>query len=186
MIYKTVIILGILLSLCGCITEVWTGASLLYDRHHVYKKMGDYSLSARTNHLLFSDNVFKCRGCVIDVATFNDDVLLAGHVPTERLHAILAQRLVHLSDYRHLYNEVVVAKLSSQSIKDTWITTKIRSHLLADSRIDPNAFKVITTDGVVYLMGEVMANQARRVVYIAQNTAGVKKVVKLMHYFTIK
>ncbi|MDP1614696.1 MAG: BON domain-containing protein [Methylococcales bacterium] len=184
--HKTLIILSILLCLCGCITEVWTGASLLYDRHHVYKKMGDYSLSARVNHLLFSDNVFKCRGCVIDVATFNDDVLLAGHVPTERLHAMLAGRLAHLSEYRHLYNEVVVARIPSQTVTDTWITTKIRSHLLADSRLDPNAFKVITTDGIVYLMGEVMADQARRVVYIAQNTAGVRKVVKLMHYFTIK
>lgn len=179
------LILAVTFCLSGCLSHVWTGASLLYDRHSVYKKIDDYALATRVNYLIFHDEFFKRKGCVIDLAVFNGDVLVAGHVPTERMQEELKHRLARLSDYRHIYNEVVVAQLPSQTLTDTWITTKIRAHLLSDSSIDPNAFKVITTDRVVYLMGEAKSDEARKVVHIARETHGVKKVVKLMRYYVI-
>lgn len=79
-----IIIVSILLS--GCITDVWTGVSLAYDRHNVYKKISDFQLTANANHTLYHDKHFKQDNCSIDVAVFNGDLLLVGRVPTMTLH----------------------------------------------------------------------------------------------------
>ena len=70
-------------------------------------------------------------------------------------------------------------------MKDSLITAKIRSQIVADSEINPRAFKVVTSDGVVYLMGDVIPTQADWVVEIARNTAGVLTVVKLFKYYQL-
>lgn len=176
-------ILFILLIAClfGC-SGVWTGATMVYDRHDVYKKLDDYHLYVKVNNALTIDNLFKSNNCVLDIAIFNNDILIAGHVPTAEMQAELQQRLSKVKGYRGLFNEVQLRNTPSDSMQDSWITAKIRSQIFADSSIDPNAFKVITTDGVVYLMGDVHPNEAATVVNIARRTAGVVHVVKIFKY----
>ncbi len=70
-------------------------------------------------------------------------------------------------------------------MEDNWITTKIRSKILADSTIDPNDFKVVTADQIVYLMGDVIPEQAAKVIHIARTCTGVKRVVKLFKYYNL-
>ncbi|KTD76476.1 BON domain-containing protein [Legionella waltersii] len=176
----------IILSTCltGCVGAVWTGANLVYDRHNVYKKLDDYHLLVELNNALAEKQTFKNSACALDYAVFNKDLLIAGHVPDQEYFDELLSRLSKLKGYRHLYNKVRIAQMGSNSAQDTWITTKIRSKIFADDSIDPNAFKVVTSDNVVYLMGDVRPEEAKKVVYIARNTNGVVKVVKLMNYFT--
>lgn len=177
----------LLFLLSGCIgSYVWTGVNLLYDRHNVYKKVNDYELSANANHLVFKDMTLKCPNCNIDITAFNFDLLLSGHLPTEAMKRELERRVAHLPAYRHIYNKVVVSSQPTDSLQDSWITTKIRTQIISDDNIDPHPFKVITTDRIVYLMGEVEAHQARRIIQIARETPGVIKVVKLMRTYVIK
>ncbi|MCW8417092.1 BON domain-containing protein [Fluoribacter dumoffii] len=173
-----------LLSLSGCISSLWTGATLVYDRHDVYKKLDDYSLYLKVNHALAADNVFRNNNCVIDIAVFNGDVLLAGHVPTPELQIELRRRLATISGYRRLFNQVKVSPSTSNSVQDSWITAKIRSQIFADGSIDPNAFKIVTSDRVVYLMGDVHQEQAEKVINMARQTGDVAEVVKILKYFT--
>jgi osmotically-inducible protein OsmY len=112
-------------------------------------------------------------------------LLLAGHVPSLEMKTELERRVAHLPSYRHIYNEVTLSHRPSQSVEDALITMRIRTKVLADSMIDPQPFKVATTDGVVYLMGEVRASEARRILQIASETHGVLKVVKLFKYYTL-
>lgn len=169
--------------LSGCISNIWTGASLIYDRHNVYKKIDDYHLAALAGHALYDDRLFKQPGCSLDVAVFNNDILLAGHVPTEELRALAERRIRQVSGYRRLFCQIAVLQTENNSLADSWITTKIRSQILADSSIDPNEFKIITADGIVYVMGDVKPKQARKVLTIASNTSGVIRVVKLLKYY---
>lgn len=180
------ILVILLLSSClsSCVGSLWTGASLVYDRHDVYKKLNDYHLLVKVNDVLAVNRTFNQPGCVLDIAVFNGDILVAGHVPTEELFEELRSRLAKLREYRRLFNEVHVKVIPSNSVQDTWITTKIRSQIFADDSIDPNAFKVITSDRVVYLMGDVKPDEAEKVVTMARFTKGVKKVIKVMKYFT--
>lgn len=182
---KRAILFGLMLMLSGCLgSYIWTGASMFYDRHNVYKKVSDYELSANANHLVFHDEYLKCSNCLVDITAFNSDMLLSGHLPTPAMRKELERRVAHLPDYRHIYNEVTVSTAPTQTVEDMWITTKIRTQILSDEEIDPHPFKVVTTDGVVYLMGEVQADQARRIIHIARQTPGVIRVVKLMRTYT--
>lgn len=176
------LVLSILLS--GCLSGVWTGANLVYDRHNVYKKLNDYHLLVNVNNALFKDKAFKCSQCVLDIAVFNGDVLVAGHLPSADLINRARSRLRSVPNCRHLYLEVVESEAPSNGLQDAWITTKIRSQIFADDSIDPNSFKIVTSDSVVYLMGDVNHGQADKVITISRNSSGVLRVVKLMHYFT--
>lgn len=173
-----------LLGLFGCSgSSLWTGASLVYDRHDVYKKLDDYHLYVKVNNALTVDPLFKLTpNCVLDIAVFNGDILVAGHVPTADLNVELQRRLSKVKGYRRFFNEVRVRNIPATALQDSWLTTKIRSQIFADSSIDPNAFKVITSDGRVYLMGDVRPSEAATVINIARRTAGVVHVVKVLSY----
>jgi osmotically-inducible protein OsmY len=183
---ERLIVLTILLVCClsGCLGTVWTGASVVYDRHSMYQKLNDYHLLAEVNDVLAVNKTFNNSSCVIDIAVFHGDVLLAGHLPSPDMLAELRHRLSEIKGYRRLFIELSIRHVSSNSVQDSWITAKIRSQIFADSSIDPNAFKIVTSDRIVYLMGDVKAVQADKVIKIASSTYGVERVVKLLRYFT--
>ncbi len=170
--------------LSGCLSNVWTGANLVYDRHDVYKKLNDYHLLVDVNNSLFADKRLKCDICVLDIAVFNSDILVAGHLPSTELINEARHRLFRVLGYRHLFIELKLSQSNMNGLQDAWITTKIRGQIFADDSIDPNAFKVVTSDQIVYLMGDVRREEAQKVISMARNTNGVIKVVKLLKYFT--
>ncbi|KTC84714.1 MULTISPECIES: BON domain-containing protein [Legionella] len=180
---RTIILLLSFALLGGCYSELWTGATMVYDRHNVYKKIDDYQLGAEAGHALYDDQLFKQQGCSIDLAVFNGDILLAGHLPTVKLRQEAIRRISALKGYRRVINQLDISKQPSSTIEDSWITTKIRSQIFADADIDPRVFKIITSDHIVYLMGDVKPRQALRVIDIARNTEGVERVVKLFKYY---
>jgi hyperosmotically inducible periplasmic protein len=66
---------------------------------------------------------------------------------------------------------------AAQAMSDTWITTKIKSVLLADSEAKGLDVKVDTKDGVVSLEGELGTQAAvDHVTALAQGVEGVKRV----------
>ncbi len=170
--------------LSGCLGTVWTGATTVYDRHSLYKKLNDYHILVAINNVLAVNKTFDNPKCAIDIAVFNGDVLLAGHLPSVELYDELRHRISKVKGYRRLFNVITVKKIPSNDVQDSWITTKIRSQIIADSSIDPNAFKVVTSDRVVYLMGDVQRDEAEKVVKIARFTNGVERVVKVFRYYT--
>jgi len=178
-----IMVLNGLLSGCLGLSGAWTGASLLYDRHGLYKKMTDYQLVAEANRLLYHDAQFKHDGCSIEVAALNGDLLMVGHVPTTILRDEAYRRVAEKGGYRRFFNQIAVGYFTDNAAEDAWITGKIRSQILADSTIDPHQFKVITFDRVVYLMGDAFPEDAQRVVDIARQTSEVLRVVTLFKFF---
>lgn len=175
------------LALQGClgVGSVWTGAMLVYDRHHVYKKVDDYNLGAKVNRALFADDILRAEGCGIDVAVFNRQVLLTGHLPSLKLRDEAEARVKDIPGIIKLYNQIAVARKPDNTIQDSWITAKVRSQMMQDAEINPKAFKIVTSDNIVYLMGNVEPHQAERVIMITQHTEGVRRVVNLMHYYQL-
>ena len=171
--------------LTGCITEVWTGATVVYDRHNIYKKISDYQLAANASRALYKDKVFKREDCDIDLAIINGDILMAGSVPTIELRQEAFDRITALQGYRRIFNQLSTTQRNNNTIEDNWITAKIRSQIFTDSDINPHDFKVVTSDQIVYLMGDVIPEEAARVIHIARSCAGVKRVVKLFKYYNL-
>jgi len=171
------------MGLTACITDVWTGATIIYDRHKWYRKLDDFKLAARVNRDLYADQAFKCSTCAVEIAVFHQDVLLAGHVPTHKLRREAAARIKAIPGIRHFYDELTITHGVSDPVLDTWITTKVRSEILADASIDPNQFKIVTADRVVYLMGDVLPDQAKKVIHFAREWVEVRRVVTLFQYY---
>ena len=158
----------------------------MYDRHHVYIKINDFQLNANANRALYQDNVFKADDIAIEIAVFNRDILLVGYVPTATLRQEAYTRVNAMTaGKRRLFNQLAVGFTAEDNVQDAWITAKIRSQILADANINPGAFKVVTSGHIVYLMGDVIPEQADKVIVFARTCAGVKRVVKLFKYYNL-
>lgn len=66
---------------------------------------------------------------------------------------------------------------SAQPVTDTWITTKVKTDLLATKDVSGMEIKVDTKDGVVKLEGTVSSKaEVDRAIAAARSIEGVKKV----------
>ncbi|UWN48974.1 hypothetical protein ASALC70_01167 [Alcanivorax sp. ALC70] len=102
----------------------------------------------------------------IVVVSFNGNVLLAGEVASDQLRAQagnIADRVRHV---RHVHNELKVSGKTSTLARtnDTWLTTKVKSRLLVNSDAPGMRTKVVTVNGVVYLLGLLSHDEASAVV----------------------
>ena len=188
MLARSITILSTLMTsllLTACISNVWTGASLIYDRHSNYRTLGDFELGADASRALFKDKLFKRPDCTIDLGVINGDILLAGHVPTQALRQEAFERVNAVRGSRRIFNQIAVGEIPNTLLQDTWISATIRAKIIADSSINPKDFNIVTSSQVVYLMGDVIPAEADRVIQIARQCEGVKRVVKLFKYYNL-
>ena len=115
------------------------------------------------------------------IVSFNGYVLIAGQVQSEALKAQATDVVRKIRGVRRIYNELEIAAPSSAMTRtsDTWITTKVKSWLLGSSDIEGTRVKVVTENGVVYLMGLATSDEAERIADVASDISGVQRVVKL-------
>ena len=118
------------------------------------------------------------------VTSYNGIVLLAGQVQNERLRQLAATTVAKVGKVRRVHNELTVSGNSSMVVRanDAWITTKVKTKLFSNSDIEGGRIKVVTENGVVYLMGLVSREQADIAAEVARTTAGVQKVVRIFEY----
>jgi len=65
---------------------------------------------------------------------------------------------------------------------DAWLTSKVKSRLIARRDIRGSRIKVVTENSVVYLMGLLTRDHAQKAVEVAQKVFGVQKIVKVFEY----
>jgi osmotically-inducible protein OsmY len=108
-----------------------------------------------------------------------DDI--AGQVSSEQLKATATDVVRKIHGVRRIYNELEIASPSSGMTRtsDTWITTKVKSWLLGSTNIQGTRVKVVTENGVVYLMGLATREEAQRITDKAAGIGGVQRVVRL-------
>ena len=107
-------------------------------------------------------------------------VLLTGVVqdPEDRVQAV---RLVwQVQGVKQVMNEIRVADSEGAPgfVRDTWITTRLRTALTFEKNVQSLNYSIDTVQGVVYLMGVAM-NQPEldKVTQIARTIPNVKQVV---------
>jgi osmotically-inducible protein OsmY len=62
---------------------------------------------------------------------------------------------------------------------DLLITGRLKAAILDARDLQSNAFKVVTSNNTVYLMGRVTKRESDRVTTIARGTSGVQRVVRI-------
>ncbi|MDH4869604.1 BON domain-containing protein [Pseudomonas sp. BN515] len=120
----------------------------------------------------------------IVVSSYNGVVLLAGQTPRADLKELAGQAAQSAQGVRRVHNELQVLPPSSTlaRMNDSTITTKITTQLLADSKVPSSQIKVITENGIVYLLGLVTRQEAQLATSIVQSVSGVQKIVRLFEY----
>ena len=118
------------------------------------------------------------------VASWNGQVLLAGQVPDAQLRDQVEQVARQVRHVVHVHNELVVGEPITRAARtlDATITGRVKTALAFAPDVPSRRVKVITENGVVYLMGIVSRAEAALVVDVARNVAGVQKIVKIFEY----
>ena len=122
----------------------------------------------------------------LSVVSYNGFLLLVGQVPSETLKALATDVTRDLEAVRRIYNELEVGPETSAGTRtnDTWITTQVKSKLLASSDTPGRRVKVVTENAVVYLMGLLTAAEADRSALEAAEVKSVTRVVQLFEIIT--
>jgi len=120
----------------------------------------------------------------IVVTSFNGIVLLAGQTPRADLKAQAEQAASEVQRVKKVHNELQVMTPSSILARnnDAWLTTKIKTQMLANADIPGSRIKVVTENGIVYLLGLVTQQEATTATNLVQGVGGVQKIVKLFEY----
>ncbi len=115
------------------------------------------------------------------VVSYNGFVLLVGQVSSDELKSLATNVVRKIEDVRRIYNELEIGEATGAGTRtnDTWITTQVKSKLLASSDTPGTRVKVVTENSVVYLMGLLTEAEADRVALEAAEVSGAKRVVQL-------
>jgi len=120
----------------------------------------------------------------VNVHSYNGVILLTGEVPSEEMRALAGDTARAFRGVRQVHNELQIQGSSTffSRTNDGWLSTKVKSKLIANEAVDSSKIKVITENGVVYLMGIVSPELGDQAAQVASTTKGVKKVVKVFEY----
>lgn len=183
------LIISVVLLLCGCASIVSTatgdaGVQENRGRRSVGAVMDDASIETAVQvNIDAADDALKAAH--IGVVSFNGVVLIVGQVPSQDLKN-LATRVANTTNSRTkaVHNELEVAGPTTFLARsnDAWLSSKLKTLMLADPNVAGMRIKIVTENGVVYLMGLVTQEEANRAVDLVSTTSGVTKVVRVFEY----
>ena len=160
-----------------------TGANMITDRRTLGTQISDQTIEMRALHRLGEEKPMwnESRFAVI---TTNGKTLLIGQTPTED-YRIRAEEIVRgVPGVKEVFNEVRIGQpltLTQQS-RDTWLTSKVKSTLLAEKNIDGSKLKVVSENGEVFLIGLVTQKEGNIAVQLTRSIAGVRQVMTMFEY----
>jgi osmotically-inducible protein OsmY len=133
----------------------------------------------------------------VEITSYNGIILLTGEAPSEQLRTEVENIVRKIPEVENLgnrngtappiHNEITIAAPSSFMTRasDSLITAKVKVGLLGITDIEGfngTRVKVVTNNGIVYLMGLLTHKEADAVTEKARQVGGVQRVVKLFEY----
>jgi len=120
----------------------------------------------------------------VNVAVFNQRVLLTGEVPDEASKQKAETIVRAVTNVESIVNELAVQSASSFSSRanDSYLEGRVKAELIAYKDISANNFKVVSERGTVYLMGLVTPQEGNIAADATSKVMGVAQVVKCYQY----
>ncbi len=176
----------ILISGCAAPVIVAGGAiagAAAVDRRDANTIIDDNNISLKIEEKIYTDDSIR-RHIHVNVNTYNGVVLLTGEVPTTEMRNVVVSHAQHVAKVKQINNETIVAPASDFKSRrqDTWITTKVKSTLLSEKKINGLHFKVVTENQIVYLLGLVTRTEGDIAANAVRQVDGVKQIIKLFEY----
>ena len=180
-------VMAVVLSLGGCapvlVAGTATGVAVAADRRSAGTILDDQNIETHIAYTINQDETIA-RQTHIVVTCYNHVVLLTGQSPDPALTQKVIDEVRTVGNIKRIHNEIRTSTptLLKTRSQDTWLTTQIKSRLLADERLSGLQVKVITENSEVFLLGLVKHREADIAVQIAQETEGVSGVYKVFEY----
>ena len=179
----TAAIVGIAGSLTACVPLVLGGAAagtalVATDRRTSGAQLEDEGIELRSLSRVRENFGTRVR---VSTVSFNRQVLLTGEVPNLQDKQAVEDMVKKIQNVASVVNELGVR--SSPSLvdrsSDLLITGRLKAAILDARDLQSNAFKVVTENNTVYLMGRVTQREAERVTGIARTIPGTQRVVRI-------
>lgn len=184
----SVILLMPLLLLQGCAPVAVTGATtavstVVADRRTTGTIIEDEAIENKSRLALWDRKELNKR-VHVNITSYNTSVLVSGEAPTEEDRQAVIDLVKNVEKVTRVFDELTIAAPSSLLSRsaDGVVTAKIKTKLIAEQDLSTLHIKVVTENGVTFLMGLVTREEGEIATEIARRTGGVQKVVKLFEY----
>lgn len=185
---KLVYIIG--LSLClnlisGCVmiaggAVIASAAYVAYNHRSLTQAHQDQALQQTIVKKLNSNPSINQPNTYIYVSVFYGQVLLTGQVPNNQIKQLADSVAKDTRGTTILYNQLIIAGASSEltRMSDSWLSTKVKMHLLGVKDLKTSQIMIVVNNGIVYILGHnLSAPQTRWAANAASKVSGVQKVV---------
>jgi len=189
--FRTLLAVTLITSLLGgcaavVVTGAATGANAAHDRRTLGAYVDDEGIELKAR-LAIIENKELYSQTHVNIISVNGVVLLVGQAPTETMRLEIESLTKEIEKVRVVHNEMTIAAPNSYMTRssDSLITAKVKGSLFGikgHEGFDPTRVKVVTENGIVYLMGILFRSEADAVATEASRVSGVQKVVKLFEY----
>ena len=183
-----IIVLAPLLLMQGCAPVAVTGATtavstMVADRRTTGTIIEDEAIENKFRLALWDRKELNKR-VHVNVTSYNTWVLVSGEAPTEEDRQAVIDLVKNVEKVTRVFDEITIAAPSSLLSRsaDGVVTAKIKTKLIAEQDLSTLHIKVVTENGVTFLMGLVSEEEGAIATEIARRTGGVQKVVKLFEY----
>jgi len=179
------ILAAMLGALQGCVpviaAGVGTGALMASDRRTTGTYIEDEGIENKAVNqigLKYKDTAH------VNLTSFNRHVLITGEAPNEEAKADIAKIAASVANVKAVSNELTVSGKTGYTSRsgDSIITADVKLRFVNNKTFQPDHVKVITENGVVFLMGLVYHKEADAAAEITSTTGGVLRVVKVFEY----
>jgi osmotically-inducible protein OsmY len=165
------------------VVAVTAGATMVADRRTFSKQIDDQSIEFVAHNELNKQKALS-KNTNLHVVSMNGTVLVIGQAPNSYLRDLAIKTIQDVPDIVTIHNQVRIGSttaITTQS-NDIWLTSKVKSALLANGEVNAKDIKVVTENSEVFLLGLVTEQEANIVVEIARNINGVSRVFKAFEY----
>ncbi|SEG70934.1 BON domain-containing protein [Marinobacterium lutimaris] len=120
----------------------------------------------------------------VNVTSFNGQVLLSGQVPDQNVSREAETVAAGVREVRKIHNELEIAGPTSAIVRtnDVYLTSRVKLQLLTDANVPGSRIKIVTENGVVFMMGLVSRKEADTAASVVRSVTGVRKIVKVFEY----
>jgi osmotically-inducible protein OsmY len=180
-----ILLLGTMLQGCAVATvvAVTAGVTMVADRRSFSKQIDDQTIEFTAHNELAKQKALS-NNTNLHVVSMNGTVLIVGQAPNSYLRELAIKTVQGVSDIVSIHNQIRIGlntAVTTQS-NDIWLTSKVKSALLAAEDVHAKDIKVITENSEVFLLGLVTKEEAEIVVEITRNISGVSQVFKAFEY----
>ena len=167
----TIALLSVLISACGA-----RGFGNKFDDQFIGPEV---TRSIKNAHIDLSTSTSR-----IVVTSYNGIVLVTGQTPSAELKELAGKAAESVTSAKKIHNELQITTPTSGLVRsnDGLLTANIKTRMLSYNDVPATKVKVVTENGVVYLMGIISRAEANRATAVAQEVNGVQKIVRLFEY----